>query len=53
MKDDNEEKNAQFDGETVKKVKVNEPKSIWLGGDKYRVTRTDEIPDELLSRVLS
>ena len=53
MKDDNEEEIAQFDGETVKKVKVNEPKSIWFGGDKYRVTRTDEIPDALLSRVLS
>ena len=37
----------------MKKVKVDEPKSIWLGGDKYRVTSTDEIPNALLSRVLS
>ena len=37
----------------MKKVKVNEPKSIWLGGDKYCVTRTGEIPNALLSRVLS
>ena len=37
----------------MKKVKVNEPKSIWLGGDEYRDTSTDEIPNALLSRVLS
>ena len=67
MKDDNEEEIAQFDGEIVKKVMINDASTFlstvnnlkvpqegfWLGGDKYRVTRTDEIPDALLSRVLS
>ena len=60
--DDNEEEIAQFDGETVKKVMINEastflstvnnlkapPERFWLGGDKYRVTRTDEIPNAYL-----
>ena len=47
-----EEEIAQFDGETVKKVMINDastflstvnnlkapPEGFWLGGDKYRVT---------------
>ena len=65
-KDDDEEEKAQFDVETVKKVIINDvsiflstvnnlklPPEFWLGGDKYRVTRTDEVPNALLSRVLS
>ena len=66
-KDDHEEEIAQFDVETVRKVIINDastflstvnnlkvpPEGFWLGEDKYRVTRTDEIPKALLSRVLS
>ena len=37
---------------TVNNLKV-PPEEFWLGGDKYCVTRTDEIPNALLSRVLS
>ena len=37
---------------TVNNLKV-PLEGFWLGGDKYRVTRTDEIPNALLSRVLS
>ena len=36
---------------TVNNLKL--PPAFWLGGDKYRVTRTDEIPNALLSRLLS
>ena len=55
-KDDHEEEIAKFDGDTVKMVMVNEEstflstvnnvkatsKGFWLGGNKDRVTRTDE-----------
>ena len=55
-KDDHEEEILQADGETVKKVMVNEastllsvvttgkapPEGLWLGGNKYRITRTDD-----------
>ena len=37
---------------TVNNLKL-PPEGFWLGGDKYRVTRTDEIPNALLSRLLS
>ena len=37
---------------TVNNLKV-PLEGFWLGGDKYRVTRTDEIPNALLSIVLS
>ena len=36
---------------TVNNLKL--PPEFWLGGDKYRVTRTGEIPNALLSRLLS
>eukprot|EP00450_Noctiluca_scintillans_P039645 CAMPEP_0194477128 /NCGR_PEP_ID=MMETSP0253-20130528/900_1 /TAXON_ID=2966 /ORGANISM="Noctiluca scintillans" /LENGTH=163 /DNA_ID=CAMNT_0039316055 /DNA_START=62 /DNA_END=553 /DNA_ORIENTATION=+ len=56
FKDDHEEDILQADGETVKKVTVNEASTLlsvvtnlkapaegfWLGGNKYRITRTDE-----------
>mmetsp|Transcript_74705 Transcript_74705/g.139455 ORF Transcript_74705/g.139455 Transcript_74705/m.139455 type:complete len:167 (+) Transcript_74705:105-605(+) len=56
FKEDHEEEILQEDGETVKKVTINEgatlkhtidkmkapPEGLWLGGQKYRITRTDE-----------
>ena len=55
-KDDHEEEILQADGETVKKMMVNEastllcvvttgkapPEGFWLGRNKYRITRTDD-----------
>eukprot|EP00971_Amphidinium_carterae_P156439 3100914-Amphidinium_carterae.1 len=55
FKEDHEEEILQEDGETVKKVTINEastlkatidnlkapPEGLWLGGQKYRITRTD------------
>merc|ERR1712107_955431 len=55
-KDDHEEDILQEDGETVKKVMINEaatlkaavdtlkspPSGLWLGGKKYRVCRVDK-----------
>ena len=62
--DDHEEEIAQFDGEIVKKMIINDasnflstvknlkvqPEGFWLGGNKNRVTRTDDVPNVVLSR---
>ena len=59
-KDDHEEEIAQYDGDTVKKVMINEASTFLstvnnlnapsegflLGGDKVRATRTDEMRSE-------